>query len=569
MKLNKEQYRAANHMDGPMLVLAGPGSGKTHLLVERIRIMIEEHHIPPDKILVITFSKKAARQMQARFQRRLEGKSYPVTFGTFHAVFYHMLQEFDPNINRLITEEEQRKFIRSLMDTSHLFDEYTQEEDVIGMISSYRNLGDDFFVRCDSGKLMDEDQRGFFVSLVDGYDRLCRDEGVIDFDDMIILCHKILNKHEMFLRKMQERYGYLMVDEFQDINTGQYEILRLLAGDARNVFAVGDDDQSIYGFRGARPELMKKFLHQYIGCRQVTLTMNYRCSENVIGAADTVIRHNTDRIDRPMQRHLPSKDGGIVEIVNSESTTVQAVFVCDRICELIDSGKYNANDIAVLYRSDHCAVMFEKIAQERDIALKVANEAGIFSKRQRIEDAYQRAHDGTANRADYFLIMNNPPRGLSREALCPDTGNYIECFRSYYADDPEMLEKVDDLEKMIATQNKYDDPAKSCQKEPSPLTTLTTQSGINVMTAHASKGLEFKVVFIIGLQEGLFPHHKSMGDDLIGEERRLMYVAMTRAIERLYLCTVSTEHGKRNSRFVFEATRSKKYITDILRLKRY
>ena len=365
MRLNKEQYRAAHHMDGPMLVLAGPGSGKTHLLVERIRIMIEEAHIPPDSILVITFSKKAARQMQARFQRRVREQSYPVTFGTFHAVFYHILQEYDPNI-RLITEEEQTEYVRTLMAGCDLFFFVTEPDEVMGMISSYRNCPEDLFACNDKGAGYNEEQKEKFRKLSEGYEELCRKAGVVDFDDMIIMCGRILKKHEMFLRKMQQRYRYFLVDEFQDINRGQYDVLRLLAGDAKNVFAVGDDDQSIYAFRGSRPELMKKFLHQYPGCRQVTLTMNYRCFENVIGAADTLIRYNIDRFDRPMQRHLPSKSGGDVVAVFSESTDVQAEYVCDTIEGLIRDEVYRPEDIAVLYRSGHGAKLFVNRMRERE-----------------------------------------------------------------------------------------------------------------------------------------------------------------------------------------------------------
>ena len=552
MKLNKEQYRAAHHMDGPMLVLAGPGSGKTHLLVERIRIMIEEADISPGSILVITFSKKAARQMQARFQKRVEGKSYPVTFGTFHAVFYHMLQEFDPNISRLITQEQQRGIIKALMDESGLFDSSVETEDVIGMISSYRNLSDDFFVRDDTGARMDQAEREEFKKFADDYDRCCRKEGVIDFDDMIMLCAKVLRKHEMFLRKMQNRYAYFLVDEFQDINEGQYDVLRLLAGDRMNVFAVGDDDQSIYAFRGARPQLMKKFLRQYRGCKQVTLTMNYRCCENVIGAADTLIRHNTDRLERPIQQHMQSKSGGAVVTVHSENTGVQAQFVCDTISRLIKTYGYSPGDFAVLYRSEHCAAMFVKTAEESGFRLRKTGEAGQLSKKQKIYEAYMRAKNGCADRADMFLIMNNPPRGLSREALCDAAGDHISAFYAYYADDPQMLEKVRDLEAAISDaehmkpEEEHTDP----------------KDMINVMSAHASKGLEFKCVFVIGLQEGLFPHYKSMTGDMDMEERRLMYVAMTRAKERLYICALGTEHGKRPSRFVSECMENKKYISD-------
>ena len=561
MKLNKEQYRAAMHRGGPMLVLAGPGSGKTHLLVERIRILIEEAEIRPENILVITFSRKAAREMQARFNKRCEDRSYPVTFGTFHAVFYNILKDFDPDTNALITEEQKNDFIKkAVLDSRAVSDlcSGSDPERIAGLISMYKNFGNDFFVQSYEGRIMDESEREELTAICRAYEKMCIDCGVLDFDDMVLKCRNLLYKHESILRKWQNRYQYILVDEFQDINDGQYETLRLLAGDKRNVFAVGDDDQSIYAFRGSRPELMKRFLHQYIGCRQVNLSMNYRCAKNIIGAADTVVRNNTDRIDRPIQRHLPSKEGGIVEIINSENSEVQAAYVCDKIKELMEEGGYQGRDFAVLYRSDHCAKLFEQTASAMGIKLRINERMGYIPKKIRIHYAYIRAHKGVASRADWFLIMNEPYRGLSREALCNAGGDYLEAFRKFYSNDPEMLKAVYDLEQTVS---EYDIGTVASED-------ADWQSAVNVMTAHASKGLEFKCVFIIGLQEGLFPHQKSIKADLVEEERRLMYVAMTRARERLYMCTISTEHGKRISRFVGEAYRKRQYITDISSLTR-
>ena len=563
MNLNKEQYIAANHVNGPMFVLAGPGSGKTHLLVERIRIMIEEKGIDPANILVITFSKKAARQMKSRFERRIEGRSYPVTFGTFHAVFYDILKKYDPNIKRLITEEEQKLFlvraIRSLPLASDLFANEDNINEILGIISAFKNFGDSFYENSEAGRGMDINERSDFRMVHAAYTDLVGKSHMLDFDDMIIRCRDILYKHEGLLRMWQKKYRYFLVDEFQDINEAQYDVLRLLAGDERNVFAVGDDDQSIYAFRGSRPELMKKFIHQYVGCRRVTLTMNYRCCENVIGAADTVIRHNVDRIERPMQRHLPSKEGGEVLIVNSESTDVQAEYVCDMIEALTQEYGYDAGDIAVLYRSEHCARLFVNTAKKRGIDLMLSETGENVSMRDKIHEAYIRAHEGRALRRDIYLIMNNPARGLSREALLQTGGDYIGDLRAYYENDPEKLAAISDLEDMIEGYSKET----GIGKKPGP----AKKEFVQVMTAHASKGLEFKCVFIIGLQEGLFPHHRNMTGNA-EEERRLMYVAMTRAKERLCMCTVSTDHGKRPSRFAVEAAKENKYIKDQLSLRR-
>lgn len=553
MKLNKEQYKAAVHLNGPMLVLAGPGSGKTHLLVERIRMMIENSGIDPSTILVITFSKKAARQMQQRFEKKVRPKSYPVTFGTFHAVFYHILKECDPSVDTLITEEERDRIIR---EASDVFDLSDGTDIIAGLISSYKNLGDEMFERDEHARHMSTDERSNLVRACEYYEKRCRDEGLLDFDDMIVLTRKLLYKHEGILRRWQKIYRYFLVDEFQDINRGQYDVLRLLAGDDKNVFAVGDDDQSIYAFRGSRPELMKKFLREFPGCRQVTLSMNYRCSSKIIGSADTLIRHNTDRIERPMQEHLPSKSGGEVVIVNSESSIVQASFVCDMIERLCADEGYRMNDFAVLYRSDHCATQFVAKALERGMRIRTVDGVEV-SKEEKINSAYLRAKEETASKGDYFLIMNNPKRGLSRESLRHSKGDHLMEMRKYYSKEPEKLIAVADLEKTI---REYDGKI-TCEE-------FDHRDVINVMTAHASKGLEFRCVFVIGLQEGLFPHYRNTDGDLVMEERRLMYVAMTRAKERLYICSVATQHGKRPSRFVSEAIANKRYVSDVYQLTR-
>jgi DNA helicase-2/ATP-dependent DNA helicase PcrA len=424
------------------------------------------------------------------------------------------------------------------------------------LVSAYKNKGKDFYERDEYGRRMTEQERSEFETVFGRYEELCRKEGVIDFDDMITLCGRLLYKHERILRKWRGRFRYILVDEFQDINDGQYNVLRLLAGDSMNVFAVGDDDQSIYAFRGSRPALMKKFIHQYRGCRQVTLTMNYRCCENVIGAADSVIRHNLDRFDRPIQRHLPSKSGGIVELIRTENSDIQADFVCDMIEYLIRESEYRPCDIAVLYRSEHCVKMFENKAEKKGI--KMNNASGSYTPKEiKIHNAYMRVYANEAGRADFFLIMNNPPRGLSRESLANTTGDYINDMKRYYENEPERLEAIRDLEAAIARYGG------GKTKEPSP---CPHNDMIHVMTAHASKGLEFKCVFIIGLQEGLFPHYKNLTGTGAEEERRLMYVAMTRAKERLYMCTIGAQHGKRPSRFADEAVEKKRYIKDILKL---
>lgn len=602
-QMNNEQSIAAHHKDGPMLVLAGPGSGKTHLLVERIRIMIEEEKILPDSILVITFSKKSAVEMQQRFQRLVENQNYPVTFGTFHAVFFNILKQYKHySKENILTETEKLSILGKIFNdgSPELLPDY---------ISAYKNFGEDFFVKS-YGKYMTLEEQDEFRSVYDKYCDTCRSMGKLDFDDMVLMVRDMFMKHESILMQWQKRFRYFLVDEFQDINDAQYDVLRLLAGDEMNVFAVGDDDQSIYAFRGAKPSLMQKFLHQYHGCKRVNLKMNYRCCEIVIRSADNVIKHNKDRISRPIQQHLYTNSGGTVRIILSENTLSQAEKVCKMIKSLINDCGYKYDDIAVLYRSDHCATLLLSIVESANLPVK-SHESGINPYTSDIAGiilAYLNAATGKCSRKEFLLIMNNPPRGLSREGISSiDDGKshefriFIDKLKEYYLDDQMMLSAINELNYMIEKirltscyeavrsilfqdnificQNENEEKIggffcelskdfdsvndliwfmekgkrETAQKDNSIIVRNRNNYGMYFLTAHASKGLEFKVVLIIGLQEGLFPHHKSLDGELAEEERRLMYVAMTRAKERLYLFGIGTKHGKRVSRFIEES----------------
>lgn len=247
-KLNHEQLVAANHLDGPMLVLAGPGSGKTHLLVERIRILVEERSIPPDKILVITFSKKAALEMRQRFVRRVENKPYPVTFGTFHAVFYSILKQYnDYSKDSILTEKQKSDIVKAILSRQNkssdsAFESSSESADVtefVDNISAYKNFGDDFFAKS-AGRYMTIEEQETFLAVYGKYCEKCRQMGKLDFDDMVLLVKELFERDENVLKQWQSRFRYFLVDEFQDINDAQYDVLKMLAGDCMNVFAVGD-----------------------------------------------------------------------------------------------------------------------------------------------------------------------------------------------------------------------------------------------------------------------------------------------------------------------------------------
>lgn len=605
--LNREQQIAVNHFKGPMLVLAGPGSGKTRVLCERIRVLIEKYNVIPEEILVITFSKKAALEMKYRFNHLTKLNNYPVNFGTFHAVFYNILKEsFNYSSSSIITERERLEYIKEIGINLNIDKSINLawQKDMLSMISDYKNLGEEVF-SANGYESLEHTDKEMFKKIYDLYIKKCQNDEKIDFDDMILLCKNLLYKHESLLRKWKERYRFILVDEFQDINNSQYEVLRLLAGDERNVFCVGDDDQSIYGFRGAKPEIMQKFLRQFYNCEQINLLVNYRCADLIVELSDKLIRHNVNRICRARQMVFEKNDKGLVEIIESESSLSQSNLVCNKIEELINDHKYKYSDFAVIYRSSHCAKMLEITCNNRNIPIDMRTTSfNIFDIREvRIIISYYRIACNCYDKTDILLIINNPKRNISREVFTKENNNYYENLKEYYLGNYDMLAIIEKLNNDIVFISKlppyaafiyilygvglynylkssyrddkykysfnelieilgeiirefdntndlirYIQSSKNLDKE----SENNNTHRVHLITAHASKGLEYKVVFIIGLQEGLFPHKKNLHADNVEEERRLMYVAMTRAKEKLYLCTIGMDHGKQKSRFISE-----------------
>ena len=357
--LNTEQQRAVNTVYGPVLVLAGPGSGKTHTLTERIRHMIEEVRISPDEILVITFSKKAAVEMQERFLRLTKGKCYKVYFGTFHAIFYSILKNSSLiDKGKVLTQKDKLKNVKRAFYNLKL----TQKDEasyleIIENISAYKNSDEKkLFI----SEKFDEDKGELFVKIYNEYIRLCRKDNMIDFDDMLYMCRDLLRSRAEIRKMYQGIYKYILIDEFQDINLVQYEVLDMLSGENNNIFAVGDDDQSIYGFRGAKPELMKKFMNKK-GCEIIDLKNNYRSSKAVIESAHKLIKHNISRINKEQIPCKSNYEYGNVTVVTLGNAIKEAEFVCEKIKELINDGEI-ASNIAVIFRTERCIeVLKEKM----------------------------------------------------------------------------------------------------------------------------------------------------------------------------------------------------------------
>lgn len=611
MALNEEQNVAVNHVAGPMMVLAGPGSGKTYTLVERIRHMIEDECINPLEILVITFSKKAALEMQERFEKN-NNKFYPVTFGTFHAVFYNILkQHYNYDKDSLINVKTKQEYISQIAESlgyddicNGLFIDETIRN--ISFFKSFSGTDEDKIIRLG----LSEEESNVFIKIYNEYNKYLTVNRKIDFDDMLYKCLMHLKENRMALLQWRSIYKYFLVDEFQDINEIQYEVLMLLAGEEKNIFAVGDDDQSIYAFRGSNPLLMKKFIDDF-NARVVNLSKNYRCAECIIESAKRLIINNKSRIEKVQTAEKMDKDNGNVYIENFLSEIDEAKYIISKIKEIIEN-KPNEK-IAVLYRTTRNGDLIEEKLTMAGIPYERKEEKSNYYESDFVLDvlSYLKIAAGSRDRRDFFRILNKPNRGLSRECITDNPlednlyryfskypkmrmnwikmisqidmlkkmnpysavnyifkgMNYESYFRSMYVKkgykDEIINEYIDELldrAKAFESVNEWLSYINEYKKAERDMQSFDVKNGedkkenkVILMTAHASKGLEFENVFIIALKEGCFPHSKAVTEEGVEEERRLMYVAMTRAKNDLYLCgNGSVEFGKKISRFLVE-----------------
>ncbi|MBQ7581626.1 MAG: ATP-dependent helicase, partial [Lachnospiraceae bacterium] len=356
-QLNKEQQMAVRHTDGPLLVLAGPGSGKTAVLTEHIQYLIGEKNVMPEQIHALTFSRKAAAEMRRRFLKNTGEEATFVTFGTFHSVFFSVLRQYDTRSRQIISPAEQIRLIRDVLRKSGQTEIDTDLcLQFLNRISFYKNTG-----KIPRSLSVPEE---VFLSVHEQYRQSMQRSGLIDYDDMIGNCLCLLRENPLILRNLQDRYLHILVDEFQDCNEMQYDLLKLLSKRHGHLFAVGDDDQSIYAFRGARGQIMQQFLKDHPDCSTVNLIRNYRCAASVIGVADRFIHCNSDRIGKPKQ--LPSKlrGAGTVLMLFAKDAYEEAVRVHEEICRLLAENTCKRSEIAILYRSEQCADFLEEYLQD-------------------------------------------------------------------------------------------------------------------------------------------------------------------------------------------------------------
>lgn len=599
LNVNEAQFAAITHGDGAMLVLAGPGSGKTTVITQRIRYLIEEHHVRPEEILVITFTKAAAVEMQERFLKISNHKGCPVHFGTFHATFFNILKyTYKFTAENIIREGDKYKLIAQILEkmppdiiSQDRTDSQQQDADsdmmqrLLSEISKVKNNG------ISPHELESETvTQAEFEYIYAAYKKEMNNCRLIDFDDMVLLCRDLLLARPETLKLWQERFRYILIDEFQDICPLQYEVVRLLAKPQDNLFIVGDDDQAIYGFRGSKPEIMLNFQKDYPDAKQVLLNVNYRSKRDIVETAGKLIAKNKTRFSKQVETINLLTDG--VKLYAFESKHQQAKNTALLIRQYMEQEGARYGDIAILYRTGNHMVYTAQSLMQEEIPFRMKEKPKNIYQSPIAMDltAYLRYALYEDDVSDFIRIMNSPVRYIRRNNVplkpfsmqeltyaCRNEDYVVQNIVQMYEDlrfikglDPysavnfirkgigydahikkkclergadsapklaaldelqQLAKDFDTIEEWLAHISGYD----AVMQKAAAGRNEDAEDAVHIMTMHASKGLEWKIVILPDVNEGVVPHKKAVTDAELEEERRMFYVAMTRAKEKLFL----------------------------------
>ena len=608
LKSSSNQERAIRYTVGAAQVFAGPGSGKTYVTVHRIRHLITQQGIDPSQILVITFTKAAALEMQERFFRLMEPERPPVRFGTFHAVFYHILkQSAQYRDYSIITESEKKKLIYQIIHMHRRF-ACIQEEDLEELILAVNAYQSSSNAGSPSVRKITEEDIAF---LCREYEAYLQEFKLMDFGGIIRHCHCLLTGNSEVLSLWQSQFRFIMIDEFQDISPEQYEIIKLLAAPENNLFIVGDDDQSIYGFRGASPDSMRIFMEDFPDADRLFLDVNYRCGGQIVDAACRVITENTNRVEKRIS--AAHKDGAGFRLRIFENEAEEEAYVVRKLKYKLELGELD--ECAMICRTNYDCAIWAQNLHKAGIPFFVKESPSNPFEHFVIRDimAYLAMAHGELYRRHFLRIMNRPVRYFKRDSV-PDEHISENSMLSYYRNAPSLQQEVrrffrdlgsmskkslhlqihyirkvigydkylydkyggDKAEELVRTAVNFqqltehyetfeelNDYISQCsealqntrnRRENSGKQigeTDNEEKGIRLMTMHASKGLEFDTVYLPDCQEGKIPSAKSQTPDAIEEERRMFYVAMTRAKQELCIMAYKGKSGKdKPSRFL-------------------
>lgn len=603
---NNSQKKAIQMIEGPVLCLAGPGSGKTTAMVYRIKYMIEQAHISPEHILVVTFTRASAKEMKERFYQLMNGSVRGCTFGTFHSVFFSILKTaYGYTSGNILPDDEKYNMIREIVRNMEL--EYEDEEEFISSIIGEISLMKGELIELShfySGCAGEEVFRDIYRQYSERKGRLHQ----LDFDDMMIYCYELLKERSDILESLQNKYRYILVDEFQDINKIQYEITKLLALPRNNLFIVGDDDQSIYGFRGSKPEIMLHFKEEFPEATEILLDTNYRCSRNIAEGSLKVIQNNQIRFHKNMVSFRDYVEP--IRVHHVQTVKEEQSHILQQIMKYKEKG-IPYYEMAVIMRTNIQARSVINTFMSYNIPFQVRDVVPCIYDHFAVKTVldYIRAAMGIRERGLFLRIINKPKRYIKRELLTEEIfdfdrlkqrlqgkdwaverleqleydikvlsglkpfgavhfirkvigyDSYLEEYCEYrHLNVDELFGTLDELQELAKQYKTFGewfegiDAYREAFKEQTKKKDKTRQHGITITTMHSAKGLEYEVVFMIEANEGMTPYKKAVKTEEIEEERRMFYVAMTRAKNHLHIYEVKEYFNKElePSRFLNE-----------------
>ena len=624
--LNKQQLIAVNCNEGNKLVLAGAGSGKTRVLTYRVAKLIKDFNVRPSDIMALTFTNKASREMKERLESLLRISSQGLWFGTFHGICRRILKihwreaELSERFT-ILDSQDQLRLVKRIIKTNNLDDKLYDAKSIQSFINRKKDNG----IR--SNTINDKDDE-VYVQVYKEYESILKQTHSVDFADLILKTYELLSQNEKILSYYVKRFKNIMVDEFQDTNLLQFKLLKLLNNNTGSMYAVGDDDQSIYGWRGALSKNIKNFTDQFINVEIFKLEQNYRSTDKILNVANSLITHNKNRLGKELWTN--TSRGDEVKLFEAYNNDEESAFIIDKI-QMLSRDGFKRSEIAILYRNNFLSRRLEEELNGRGIPYVIYGGFRFF-ERAEIKDmvAYLRIVVNHDDDAAFERTINNPPRGIGQKTIdiirnysrennislwktiklfqdgtIKDISNRIitslssytslverissemndltldeilrviykdSSLKNYYSEQKgeESISKQENIEELFVTaenfiknnidsENIIDDFLDNAALEAGDYQSKLDEDPVQLMTIHSAKGLEFPVVFLTGLEEGIFPNeNRNSGNDFLEEERRLCYVAITRAMKLLYLTYANARylHGSYNylmpSRFISE-----------------
>lgn len=605
-ELNDAQREAVAAAPQPLLVLAGAGSGKTRVLISRIAYLVEAHEVSPLSILAVTFTNKASKEMRNRIEDMLGIPMGGMWIGTFHSLAHRLLRQHYQEANlpqafQILDSDDQLRMIKRSLKELALDEAYWPPKQIQWFISGHKEEGR----RPAQVQHSNDTQQETLLAVYAHYESLCQRFGLIDFSELLLRAYELLKNNEILRERYQTRFQHVLVDEFQDTNTIQYLWLKLLVHKSHNLFAVGDDDQSIYGWRGAKVENILQFEQDFPNTKTIRLEQNYRSTTNILDAANAVIKNNGSRLGKNLW--TAGEEGEPVKLYTAYNEQDEARFIIDQISNWVSQGGLRSQ-AAILYRSNAQSRVFEEVLLNKGMPYRVYGGLRFF-ERAEIKDAlaYLRLCDRRDNDPSFERIVNTPTRGIGNKTvdtvreyarqnqlsmwdasnqlltsnqlssraqsalavfvnliqemsqqitdqdlfqqieIMLDLSKLIEHFQKEKGEKGQA--RVENLQELISAARGYE--VDETEDDLPPLSSFLAHAAleagegqaeewedcVQLMSLHTAKGLEFPLVFLTGLEEGLFPHQRSLeeGAGRLEEERRLCYVGMTRAMQQLWL----------------------------------